>query len=107
VTWFDQIAANGEWRTCQWYRGADDSEFFTPRGELNVRIDETACRLRSQQALGNALRHVQPSLHSDLLGSGASRESWMQVCRSTFEHELNLPVRMISFGPTENDKECF
>jgi adenylosuccinate synthase len=106
VTWFDQIRANGEWRICDHYAGADDPEFFTPEGRLRVRFGEDDAQIARQEALGRALSRCRPEITTIPIDPSASREELFQLVDGVFRERLGVPVRMVSFGPTEKDKLC-
>jgi adenylosuccinate synthase len=105
VTWFDQIKAFGEWLVCDMYQGADDRAFFTPDGEIVVRRGEDSEQLKRQWLLGEHLRWCKPVIRKIPLPAGG-RDAEVRLCQAELHEHLGVPVRMISFGPTENDKVC-
>lgn len=104
VSWFDQVQANGEWKICRRYRNTLDPEFFTPDGRIKVRRGADAAQLEYQENLGKRLLQVEPEIETLRLPSGASREELFEFCAGILEPELGVPVRIVSFGPTERDK---
>lgn len=88
VTWFDQIAANGVWEMCHRY---DD-------------IDEYA--LRRHADMGQKLLDVRTSINSVPLEASLGMDSLYGICAETMQQAVGIPVRMVSFGPTERDKVC-
>ncbi|MBI2473265.1 adenylosuccinate synthetase [Candidatus Uhrbacteria bacterium] len=106
LTWFDQVQLNGEWNICHRYRGADDPRFFTPEGEIKVRQGDDEDQLAHQEALGKALLEVTPEITTYPISKNASREELYKLCTDILQEHLGIPVRMISFGPTERDKLC-
>lgn len=104
VTWFDQIPVFGSWPICDRYADADDPEFFDHDGEILVRRGEDAERLAYQQALGERLRDCLPHVAFSPLREG--RDALVDLCSETLGNGLGVPVSMISFGPTEDDKVC-
>lgn len=101
VTWFDQIKANGTWVICNRYDDTDDPTFFSTSGELRVTDNQS---LEHQAALGQRLLSCKPVVTSLPLASGADNNQLYATCEEVFATTLNLPVRMVSFGPTELDK---
>lgn len=106
VTWFDQIQANGAWLLCDSYRGTDNPTFFTPSGGLAVRQGVDAAQLAFQQALGRQLFRCTPEIQTLGLSPGASQDELYAFCAGVLQEKLGVPVRMVSFGPTERDKVC-
>lgn len=106
ITWFDQIRYNGVWRLCDHYMGADDQTYFTPSGELRVRHGDDAAQLQYQEALGQQLFSCRPELITHRIQRDAEREPLYDLCADVLREKLNVPVRMVSFGPTEQDKTC-
>jgi len=104
VTWFDRIETLGLWQYCSKYEHADDPEFFSPEGEIVVRRGEDAVQLARQERLGQYLKQCRPKLQSYVLLDGTTRDEVVKLCADTIGGELGIPVRMISFGPTEKDK---
>lgn len=104
VTWFDQIQNNGLWQLCDRYRGVDDPACFTPSGELQVRFGDDAAQLAHQERLGQALRACVPELTEHRIPPGASRGELSDLCADVLREALEVNVRMVSFGPTEQDK---
>ena len=98
VTWFDQIQKIGAWKICDKYIGADDLNYFSPSGEILVRRGTDESQIKHQEVLGKQLFQCQPCI--------ASLESSGDLCAGVLKEKLNIPVRMISYGSTENDKVC-
>ncbi len=101
ITWFDQIVHNGSWDVCSAYAGADDPEFFSPSGEIKVGGDQ-----EHQAALAAMLPTCTPEMSSVPIEAAATTDEHYKVCAGVFEEALDVPVRMVSFGPTELDKLC-
>ncbi len=106
ITWFDQIRKNGVWNVCHRYNGADDPTYFSSTGELNVRRGDDAAQLAYQEALGQQLSHITPEIASQQVPKDAAPDQLYDLCASVLQEKLQVPVRMISFGPTERDKTC-
>ncbi|TSC71396.1 MAG: adenylosuccinate synthase [Parcubacteria group bacterium Gr01-1014_70] len=104
VTWFDQVRVNGKWYVCDGYRGAGDSEFFLPNGEIKIRRGADEKQLEHQNRLGNLLRTCRPNITSYDVPTGMSEDDLAEFCAGVMEEKLHVPVRMVSLGPTENDK---
>jgi adenylosuccinate synthase len=101
ITWFDQIVNNGSWQICSAYAGADNPEFYLPSGEIRVGGSE-----EHQAALAEALLNCTSEVLSLPIETTASQDDLYGVCAGVFEKALDVPVRMVSFGPTELDKLC-
>ena len=106
ITWFDQIQANGKWNLCDRYQNADNRIFFTPSGAIKVRRGTDEKQLEYQEALGNELLRCKPEITTLALPPTAIREELFSFCAGVLEPRLGVPVRMVSFGPTELDKVC-
>lgn len=105
VTWFDQIPKWGAWQVCDKYHNATDLELFTEEGDILVhRIGQNIVhQLAHQRALSGVLiEECTPEVTS--YDVPPTKESAIALCRRVFDEKLGVPVRMISFGPTENDK---
>ena len=101
ITWFDQIVNNGSWEICSAYADANDPVYFLPSGEIKQSGDQ-----EHQAALAEVLSGVTPEVSSLPIDATASKDELYDVCAGVFEEALSVPVRMVSFGPTELDKLC-
>ncbi len=106
VTWFDQIQKNKIWSLSDRYSGADDFTYFTPSGELRVRHGEDLSRLSFQECLGHELQNCVPEIFSFDIAPAADRDILYDLCVGILGQKLGIPVRLVSFGPTERDKLC-
>jgi adenylosuccinate synthase len=106
VTWFDQINVFGHWPVCNKYTGAHDQTYFTSDGEIKIHRGIGESQLRHQEELGLHLRGCKPIVTNYPLSSSGEQKELVDLCAEVFKEKLSLPVRMISFGPTENDKVC-
>jgi adenylosuccinate synthase len=106
ITWFDQIVTNQTWHICNHYSDADDPAYFSPEGEIKVRRGTGPEQLEHQAALGQKLQACRPEINSKEVPSTTSSEELYALCASTIEEMVGVPVRMVSFGPTEKDKLC-
>lgn len=104
ITWFDQIQTNGVWRLCNRYHDIANQTFFTPSGELKVRHGNDAEQLAYQEALGQQLLCCTPEIQSQPIPPDAERNKLFTLCADELNEKLGVPVRMVSFGPTERDK---
>lgn len=104
ITWFDQVMEAGKWNLCDKYTGADDAEFFTQSGEIKINRSADEAQLKHQEELGKALNGCNPQLFSHDIGQGTSEDNASELCSNVLQDTLGVPVRMISFGPTEKDK---
>ncbi len=106
VTWFDYVSRTGSWKICDHYYGATDGEFFTPEGDIRVVVGTDNTQLRHQELLGVALHSCTPHVSEFQVAPNASREEQVALCQHVLDELLGVPVRMISFGPTESEKVC-
>jgi len=104
ITWFDQIQVNGEWHVCHRYANADDPDFFTPAGMIKVRHDDDDAQLAHQEALGRRLFACVPELSTHRIPQEMTQGDVYALCAETLKDALGVPVRLVSFGPTERDK---
>lgn len=105
ISWFDQIQLAGRWDLCDRYSGATDLNFFSPTGALKVRRGCDADQLQYQEQLGKLLYNCHPEVFSYNV-VGKTQDDLIQLCSEVMEDKFNIPVAMISFGPTEKDKVC-
>lgn len=106
VTWFDQILADGVWEMCDHYANADDPAFFEPSGKIKTSQSGGAQQLEHQHALGRKLLDCSPEITRLPVNADVSKDELYGVCASTLESHVDIPVRMVSTGPTELDKLC-
>lgn len=106
VTWFDQVQKNGAWHICDRYAGASDPTYFTPTGAIRVRHELNNARLAFQEQLGRTLQGCVPEVASVPIAPDADRDSLYDLCAGIIGEKLGVPVRLVSFGPTERDKIC-
>lgn len=96
VTWFDQIIKDRAWRICDRYKSMNAIEVW--KGEEN---DE---QLKYQKFLGKALLRTEPEITTLEIPLGAGQDELYSLCADVLYEKLGVPVRMVSFGPTELDK---
>lgn len=106
VTWFDQIKKNGVWHICDRYQNIADPDCFTPAGEIKVRQNDDAAQLACQANLGQQLLSCLPEITSYPIPPDASQNSLYNLCADVLGEKLGVPVKMLSIGPTEQDKIC-
>lgn len=106
ITWFDQIKAVGRWDLCYAYDNAVDSDFFRPLGDIKVSKLPIAEQIKHQEKLGELLLACKPRLTSYEITPAATQEDIATMCWEVLNNHLQLPVRLISFGPTEKEKIC-
>ena len=101
ITWFDQVVQNGQWDVCNWY------SFDAWHGETypaNNLSDMAETLYYDIPNLTPWLEGVQPQIKSIPLPADATRDKLFDFAASTLREHINVPVRMVSFGPTERDK---
>ncbi len=101
VTWFDQITTNGVWHISNSYRGPLDYALFTPTGDIRVQPKTSN---EHQQALTSALEAAVPIVSALPIDATLNRDELYRTCASVVREATHVPVRMVSFGPTELDK---
>jgi adenylosuccinate synthase len=106
ITWFDQVQRNGRWQVCNQYRGVTDPTFFDSPERIKVRVGDDEAQLVHQERLGILLRTCSSELTEFSVVPDAGRGDLYDLCAGVLHEQLNVPVRMVSFGPTERDKEC-
>lgn len=106
VTWLDQIQALGEWKVCNRYTYTGNPTFFSKDREIVVRHGVGTEQLEHQERLGKILRGCRPYVDSYKIDPSFDQERMGSFCGEVLEGALNIPVAMISFGPTEDDKIC-
>lgn len=106
LTWFDQIEKRGVWHLANQYSGPLDPRFFTADGNIKVRVGEDAAQLTHLGGLTKTLEAATPVVTNIPLPIGDNRDELYELCADTLLAHLGVPVRMISFGPTERDKVC-
>lgn len=106
ITWFDQVRANGVWQMANAYDSATDSAFFTPSGGLRLDHGTGPGHLEYQAALGRALLDCSPRITNMAIDQTASNDVLYDTCAVVMQDSVAVPVRMVSFGPTEIDKLC-
>jgi adenylosuccinate synthase len=104
VTWFDQIRKNSVWNVCKGYTHTEHQQFFTPQGGIRVWQGENQNHLRHQQELGHRLALCKPIVTRYEVPE--TEAGCVTLCRGVIEEQLGIPVRMISLGPTEQQKIC-
>ena len=101
VTWMDQIRANASWSWSDHYSTTLDPLYFLPSGEILVRERHS---LEYQTGLGQRLSEYKPELTTMTIDPTLSNDALYAICADIVEKSLGVPVRMVSFGPTELDK---
>jgi adenylosuccinate synthase len=85
ITWFDRIVETGIWRLCREYEN------------LELRFDPS---VNWTQRLFEAV----PKVSEVSICSGLSRDEYFDIVAQALDKAIGVPVRMVSFGPTERDK---
>jgi adenylosuccinate synthase len=106
VTWFDQIVKNGQWKVCTAYQHPISSDRFDKSGRtISLCHGEDEEQLARQSKLGRELQSCHPILRKHDVSLLDQKET-IALCQRVFQDELQVNVRMISFGPTEREKVC-
>ncbi|MCX6795500.1 MAG: adenylosuccinate synthetase [Candidatus Falkowbacteria bacterium] len=106
LTWFDQIQSMGKWDWCEKYQGELNDEFFTSSGCIKFNPEIGQGKTKHQEGLSAELFRVRPDVTSYKIGTKNQKELF-DFSKELINNQLNMPISMISFGPTEKDKICF
>lgn len=106
ITWFDQIGVNGNWLLCDRYQDMNNGAFFQNGNALRVFAGVEEERFTYQAKLGAELTGSVPVVSTYPLPTGATRDELFSFCADILEKSVGVPVRLVSFGPTERDKIC-
>lgn len=102
VTWFDQILHNNTWNICESYQTSPNIHMDTPN-KIRVFTGNSKDSSNYQKSLTEFLYEVIPEISTiDLRGK--TKEESVDICTQTFQNQLGIPVRMISTGPTDDEK---
>jgi adenylosuccinate synthase len=107
LTWFDQIKALGKWPIGYNYEGATDPGFFLATNRIKVHRPETEGedkQIEHQGQLTQKLFQCQANINSYDI-SRKDQAELIKLATQTIKDELDIPLRLISFGPTEKDKK--
>ncbi len=94
ITWFDQILKNGSWKICKRYKNPDDRFFAN---------DQIKLRRLQNEGLAAALFESVPEV-SSIGDLPESQRELCRLCHNVLNDELGVSVRLVSFGPTDQDK---
>lgn len=99
ITWFDQIVKRGIWGLCDKYEFPEiNKKYFTDNGNIihqNLNNEE-------QQELTNELFKAQPVVYVKAIDG--DRDSQHELCHNELFKHLQIPVKLVSFGPLTSDK---
>lgn len=105
ITWFDHVQARGVWPICERYHVFNHA-FFSDTGRIRVMDGAVGDQRAYQEALTRELRGCVPYISNVEVPSGTDREAMYVFCADFLKDRLGVPVRMVAFGPTEDDKIC-
>ncbi len=104
VTWFDSMVKLGKWPVCYGYNNVDQA-YFSEQGDMLVQdFAHEVDQLAYQTALTQSLHTCTPNITEYHVPSHASQEDMIDMCKTALNERLGIPIRMIGFGPTENQK---
>ncbi|HRC27773.1 MAG TPA: adenylosuccinate synthetase [Candidatus Saccharimonas sp.] len=101
ITWFDQVRANGRWDVCEAYEDPQDTRLYTPTGDIRVPLETSQ---EYQAGLCQSLLVQTPRITSATLNPDSDYDTLYGVVADRIQSSLGVPVRLVSFGPTERDK---
>lgn len=109
ITCVDRLASLDSWKICESYSGPNEPEFFSfdESGfitRITVRHDVGDEQLKRQEKLSNLLHQCKANLVEHGLPQEASKSEWALHCARVLEETLEVPVVVVSVGPTEHDK---
>lgn len=104
LSWFDQIQAIGEWQLCSSYQDVNDNDFFS-QGNIKVCRQGGVAQITHQEQLTKQIFNCRPNITSyDVRNKNQSE--LIDFSSKILQTELQVPLKMFSFGPTETDKIC-
>ena len=106
ITWFDQIQTNGVWHVCHNYHNVKEGAFFSVDGAIKVRRGTDEAQINHQIGIRRQLESCIPEITKRDVPVLKRREELFCFCSNELNALLGVPVRMVSFGPTERDKVC-
>lgn len=107
VTWFDQIEKNGAWCVCnRYFQETIDPTFFVAQERVRVGREENERHFHNQEALTKSLFNCEAEITVHLIPRNIGRDHLYSFCAEIMKEGVGVPVRMVSFGPTELDKVC-
>lgn len=101
VTWFDQILKFGYWDICKSYKQSN-SKFIGSDGKIKIYSGSTSDQSFYQKELSDFLFTCKPNV--ERLALPGNESDVIDLCQQTFYQNIQIPVRMVSMGPTEKDK---
>ncbi len=104
ISWLDQIKAIGDWQTCSSYQEMIDNNFFE-NGAIKVCRDGGEKQLAYQSQLTQKVFACKPNIISHDV-RGKTQKELINFSSEILQQELQVPLSMISFGPTESEKIC-
>lgn len=113
LSWFDQSIVFKEWKFCARYENATDPELFRSAREIEVmrpsdyasgRYSGHFTHRARQELLAQRLAGCKPVLDSVLLSGTEATSDYVELCNAILKRELQVPLRLLSLGPTERDK---
>jgi len=107
LTWFDSIFKLGKWSICESYNNTDP-KYFSDNGDILVKdfVNE-ADQISYQTAVTRSLEVVTPNVSEHYIGPNPSQEEIVDLCKTTLNTRLGVPIRMVGLGPTEKEKVLF
>lgn len=104
LTWFDSMFKLGKWPICHSYNNTD-LKYFSDNGDVLLKdfVNE-ADQISYQTALTASLKNCTPNISEYYLNSNPSQEDIVNLCETSLNEELGVPIRMVGIGPTENQK---
>ena len=106
VTWFDYVQRSKEWKICDEYIGATDPMYFNSARNIRITHGTNNSKLIHQANLTKVLSNCRPNIVTYPVQPKTTQKDLIELCQNVLEEQLNVPVRMISFGPTESEKIC-
>lgn len=103
ISWFDQVAKNESWDYCDGYRRGVNLNYFHGSNQLKA-YDLLSNSIRQQygKELTEVLNKCEPIVESVALPD--SMDEQFNLCDRMMREKLGVPVHMVSFGPSGDNK---
>jgi len=110
LTWCDDIHETGKWEICEKYKFNEPSQlekshrFISDGKLLSIDPAENVRRRKYQQELGSFLEKCVPEFKTIDMAH-TSTDELLRLCNREMLSRLDIPIHLISFGPTEQETQ--
>ena len=100
----DSMVKLGKWSVCQSYNNTNP-KYFSDNGDILVKnfVNEID-QISYQTSLTQSLSSCTANINEYYLNQNSPQKEIIDLCKTTLDERLGVPVRMIGFGPTEKEK---